>query len=334
MRGCFMKSICLVIPWFGGNFKNYFQFFLESCRKNPTINWLIYTDNDKEWFFPSNVLVKKTSFEKISAHIQLFYDFKISLENPYKLCDFKPAYGEIFKNDLKEYDFWGYCDCDVIFGNIRSFLTDDILNRYEKVFTRGHLCIYRNEPQTNAFYRTQKKIDYRSVFSSPKSFAFDEWSGVSKAWFQEGRACYDELLMDDVLVGYDGFRLTKELSGVISPYHGQVDESKKYREMRNIFYSYENGKLKRKWLEKDRLCETEIIYVHFQKRMMEVNEGVFDYNNYSIADNHFLPFLINSNKDVLFYVKREKSLRNSINRIRDFLYPFYVRYIKSFFRKK
>jgi len=27
--------------------------------------------------------------------------------------------------------FWGYCDIDLIFGNIRAFMTDELLNEYD-----------------------------------------------------------------------------------------------------------------------------------------------------------------------------------------------------------
>lgn len=49
-----MYKICLIIPYFG-EFKNYFQLFLNSCANNPTINWLIFTDSDQAYFYPDNV---------------------------------------------------------------------------------------------------------------------------------------------------------------------------------------------------------------------------------------------------------------------------------------
>lgn len=48
------KKICFIIPYFG-NFKNYFQLFLNSCRLNSDINWLIITDNKDEYDYPKNV---------------------------------------------------------------------------------------------------------------------------------------------------------------------------------------------------------------------------------------------------------------------------------------
>lgn len=41
----------------------------------------------------------------MKERIQRIFDFPISLERPYKLCDYKPSYGEVFKDELAGYDF-------------------------------------------------------------------------------------------------------------------------------------------------------------------------------------------------------------------------------------
>lgn len=52
----------------------------------------------------------------------------VAIPNSYKLCDFKPTYGLIFSEYIAKYDFWGMGDIDVIYGNIRDFITEDVLN--------------------------------------------------------------------------------------------------------------------------------------------------------------------------------------------------------------
>ena len=39
-----MKSIIIIIDYFGGNWPEWFPLYLESCRHNPTITWLFNTD--------------------------------------------------------------------------------------------------------------------------------------------------------------------------------------------------------------------------------------------------------------------------------------------------
>ena len=85
---------------------------------------------------------------------QNHYDFPISISAPYKFCDFRPAFGEIFSDYLVGYDYWGHCDVDLIWGDIRKFVTDDVLTKYKRIFSRGHCSIYENSSEVNAFYRT------------------------------------------------------------------------------------------------------------------------------------------------------------------------------------
>lgn len=43
----------------------------------------------------------------------------------------------MFQEYIKDYDFWGHCDADLIFGDIRKFVTDDILNKYDRLGVDG-----------------------------------------------------------------------------------------------------------------------------------------------------------------------------------------------------
>ena len=103
--------------------------------------------------------------------------FEIVVESGYKLCDFKPALGYIFSDYIKKYDFWGYCDIDIIFGNIRAFMTDDLLNEYDVISARhdyltGCFALYKNNQDMcelfNKAKTTKKFSQNREIFSSMK----------------------------------------------------------------------------------------------------------------------------------------------------------------------
>jgi hypothetical protein len=110
---------------------------------------------------------------------------------PYKLCDYKPAYGLIYAQELKGYDYWGDCDLDVIFGRLSHFLTPDIFGRYDRYFTQGHFCFYANKEEVNrrcllplprslvTFQKLMKKPnkDYlcaQDCYGSEAEWGFDE----------------------------------------------------------------------------------------------------------------------------------------------------------------
>lgn len=136
-----MNRVCLVIPYFG-QLPNYYNLWLESAKINNDFDFLIITDCMDEKDTSENVKIINTSFEILVNQIQSLYPFKIKLKKPYKLCDYRPAYGEIFEKELKGYEFWGYCDIDIIFGNLSKYITNEILNKYDKVNLHGHFhCI-------------------------------------------------------------------------------------------------------------------------------------------------------------------------------------------------
>lgn len=268
-----MKKIVFILPYFG-QFNNYFPLFLKSCQFNSTIDWIVYTDNEVEYEWPQNVKKINITFEKLREKIQRCYPFQIALDVPYKLCDYKVAYGDIFAEDISGYDFWGFCDCDLILGNIRKYVTDRILNQYDKVFSRGHMQIFANKEQVINYYKKQKYVDYKKIFTDNHIYAFDEWKGCSRYWDLDHIPYYDELVMDDIDPNLNGFHTTKEIKGHDSPYHCQnANEAEKYASMSHIIYRYDHGSLRRIYEKDGELQEQEIIYVHMQKRNMSGKQG-------------------------------------------------------------
>ncbi|MDD3240905.1 MAG: hypothetical protein PHW47_12675 [Lachnospira sp.] len=93
-------------------------------KYNPTIDWMIFTDDHGEYPWPSNVIVHYCTFEDFKEMIQRKFEFPITLTKPYRLTDFKPAYGYVLQEYISEYEFWGHCDFDVIWGGFyQSILT-------------------------------------------------------------------------------------------------------------------------------------------------------------------------------------------------------------------
>lgn len=170
------KPRCLLILPYFGQFNNYFPLFLRSCASNDLYNWLLVTDNDKKYNYPSNFKVIKMTLEEFKQITEKKLQNSISLEAPYKLCDYKPAYGLIFDSFLDGYDYWGHCDCDLIFGNLNEILTPLLEEGYDKLFAAGHLTIYKNTFENNRrfMHLYNEKLLYKDVFSTREILAFDE----------------------------------------------------------------------------------------------------------------------------------------------------------------
>lgn len=66
-----MKTILFICPYFGKLPIAHMKLWLLSCEKNPTINWLILTDDyTEELKYPSNVKVVYTTLEAIKQQVQ------------------------------------------------------------------------------------------------------------------------------------------------------------------------------------------------------------------------------------------------------------------------
>ena len=180
-----MKKIGIIIPWFG-EFRIDFNFWVKSIEFNPTVDFLLFTDQQIEIPIPNNLKVFKTSLREIEELARKTVWEGCVISKPYKLCDYKVAYGEIFHEYLMDYDFWGHCDMDMYFGNIRKFITEEILNKYDRIGNNGPFTLYKNRPDINAIYH--KVDDIKIVFSDQQPFGFDEWglnqNGASPYWMK------------------------------------------------------------------------------------------------------------------------------------------------------
>lgn len=185
-------KICLIYPYFG-KMPWYFRFFVASCKSNPSIDFIIFTDCRIDEKLPENIKVHYTTLQEVEQLASINIGFEVNIPRPYKLCDFKPAYGVIFENVIKDYDFWGHGDLDVIFGNIRNFITDDILDNYDVIAVReeyvtGFFTLFRNIPFINRLYEQSK--DFKLVFRNGKNFTFDECNNLFSE-LQAGQSIFE-----------------------------------------------------------------------------------------------------------------------------------------------
>ncbi len=260
-----MKKIVFICPYFGKLPSEHMELWLQSCSMNSTINWLIFTNDRTKYNYPKNVEVIYTSLNALKKQIQSKFDFTIFLDNAYKLCDYKPTYGYIFSDYIKKYDFWGYCDMsDSIFGDIRKFITDDLLNKYDKIGFLGHLTLYKNSKKVNKRFMlgTKSGISYKEILSSNKNMAFDELNSYSI------NTIYNEN-------GFDFYRIDNyyyDVSPLSFPFRRSFyDENYRHEYFKRIptIFNWNNGKLFALTLDKNKIVKTELLYVHFQKRKMK-----------------------------------------------------------------
>ena len=127
------NNAALVIPMFGKRVQDgkpvirwpYIDLWLSSIGRQP-MDVLFITDYDTIGPVPSNVKVISMEMDEIYDRAEAAFDIKFANRFAYKLCDLKSFYGAIFHEELHPYDFWGYGDCDVLYGQLPEFGDHDL----------------------------------------------------------------------------------------------------------------------------------------------------------------------------------------------------------------
>lgn len=313
-----MKKILLIVPYFG-QWPFWFDAYLLSIAKNPSVNWFFITDCELPVHPPSNIEFISSSLSEFNDRINAHFGFEVPL-TPRKICDLRVAFGNIFKEELQDYDFWGYCDVDIIWGDIRKFITSGKLEFYDIISSRkentsGHFTIFKNNETLNNFYKTIP--NYKKLFQLEKLQRMDEEilsSHLKQTMGQQinpFKVCWDKILLNSE-AGRDS--------------HQEYTYNK---------WLWENGKV---FQLQNRKIIDEVMYLHFinWKRTLMKSEIIYDEKpsefyissdkihlkphsklseNFRLFLNLFNGYQIRESRR-LNYKRRKKSLKKIINRLK------------------
>lgn len=75
-----------------------------------------------------------------------------------KVWDYRCAFGVLYEEELKGYQYWGHVDLDVVFGNINKFLPDAELERLDvfsshNEYVCGFFSLYKNSSEVNNLFK-------------------------------------------------------------------------------------------------------------------------------------------------------------------------------------
>lgn len=277
------KKCVLILPYFG-KFNNYFQLFLKSCKENPTYDWLIFTDCTDVYDYPENVHVIETTLQEMKKNAEKKLGFSIRMENPYKLCDYKPAYGFLFEEYIKGYEYWGHCDCDLIFGNLEKILTPLLNQNYDKLFAAGHLTIYKNTKENIRRFMNpyQGKTIYKEAFTTDNIYVFDEdWKydyNVHYIFIDQNANLYNEdLSMNPTIYSAKYIRAKYSFE-----HRDFVNEP--YTRAR---YYWNKGNIIGVELRENQIVSKEYLYMHLQMRKMRLRKEIFSSNRFQFLPDRF-----------------------------------------------
>jgi len=267
-----LKRKVLLVPYFG-KLPNYFQLFLNSCAYNNTFNFIIFTDqNINNYKINKNIKFEKMNFDELQQLTCEKLNTDILISSPYKLCDYRPMYGKIFSDYIIDYDFWGYCDIDMIFGQIDKFLPNSIFEQYDKIQINGHLCFYKNSSDMNSLYskKSSKTMYYVDIMKIKEPCFFDEIQ-------------FEILVRENQIKEYINYQYADVLPNNFKFIIAENGVNRNYDEQ--IFF-YDHGKILRQYRLNSKIIYDEFMYIHLQKRKMSMDIDLYN-NKYYINTNNF-----------------------------------------------
>lgn len=279
-----MEKIVIIVPYFG-TFPNNFNLWLKSCEENKNIDFLIITDIKINNKISKNIHIVNMNIEELRNLIEYKLNEKIKMNSLHKLCDFKPTYGIIFSDYIEKYDYWGYCDVDMIFGDLEKFFVKYNLKKYDKFLKLGHLSLYRNTVEVNNRYKMSH--NWKNVLNTEKTIGFDEKNGINEVYFENKFPIFQDCIYADISAIYKRFRLSFK--------------EKNYKNQ--IFYKKNNQIYRKYWINNQEHID-EFIYIHFQKRKLP--KEFFDYTHtksFLITKKGF--FKLEENEDIVLEQVKE-----------------------------
>lgn len=181
-----MNKIALIIPYFG-EFPEWMPLYLYSCSRQRNIDFLYFTDCKLPKKIYDNTIFIRTTFaeycEKVSNRLNIdFHPIK-----SYKLCDLKPFYGMVHEDDLNKYEWWGFGDLDLIYGDLSLLVNGENMRKYDLLTTHidkvaGHFTIVRKDSE---FTRVPLKIpNWMDKLTLDKHVFLDEteFAELVKPW--------------------------------------------------------------------------------------------------------------------------------------------------------
>ncbi len=268
-----MKSIVIIFPYFGVLPVQY-KMWRASALYNSSVDFMFFTDANVKP--ENNIIVHKMQFSEFQKIVQQAFDFPIVLDRPYKLCEYKQAYGYILHDYIRDYDFWGFGDLDLVYGDIRSFLTDSVME-HSFILGWGHLTLLRNNEDANTYFMKQEEgyQNYRDAFTTSKITFFDEFDhkGCSDKWRDcRPEDCWLEEPFDNVSKPKQSYHFCSLNRGWKQVIFEHID-NKLY------MLRFNDGKLEKK----------ESLYAHFQHRGM-MKDYIKDYNHFLVTPNGMIDY--------------------------------------------
>ena len=316
-----MKRGLFIIPYFG-RLPYYFPLWMHTASYSKRFDFWILTNDNSISSIAKNIKIINQNFEDFVQKIQSKFDFQLGLTAHRKLCDFKPCYGYIFEEGITQYDYWGFCDIDLLWGDIDNLVP--LEEGYDKLYVHGHMTLMKNTTEMNRLFMQPVNgyDNYQNILSAENNCIFDESTdglNINLIAKSKGIKIYFDYQLADInpfsflfrIAQYDYSLPCKKGRSVVFP------------PKRKILFYWKNGSLtKYELLSIDKIEISSVRYFHFQKRDITILPEVINADSFIIVPNKVIPYkgeitskvIDEKVRDTLIYPKFYKLKFNSLKK--------------------
>ena len=183
------NRIAIVMPYFG-RLPDCLGTYLASLRgKHFDVLWISDLPVAEH---PDNFKVVPMTFDACKARIAERLGVPVCINSGHRLCDFKPMYGHVFEGLLSGYDYWGFGDVDLVYGEAFNDFLDkavlpggyDLVN-LQREYISGPTCLIRNDARMRTLFRKARNWKEICAHGGPTCF-FDECGGLFHVQLKAG----------------------------------------------------------------------------------------------------------------------------------------------------
>jgi len=157
--------------------------YFENVRRLAPLGWYLKVFTPNPWPSSDNIEIIDMTVEEydrlMGRQCGVVAGNYLKGGVPAKLVsDHYPAYGQIFQEYIRDFDFWAFTNWDVVYGRLDHFIPDEILDTCdiwadEVNGINGIFTLMRNNDETNNLFR--EVPDWQRSFSVHQPCAFDEF---------------------------------------------------------------------------------------------------------------------------------------------------------------
>ena len=115
------RKLCVMTVFFGP-LPPWLPLTLHSMEANDGVDFVVVGDAAPPAVLPPNVRFEHIAYAAMQARLSELTGRTVAYTNTYKANDIKPLLPRLYPDVVRSYEWWGWADLDVVFGDVLKFL--------------------------------------------------------------------------------------------------------------------------------------------------------------------------------------------------------------------